>query len=297
MPHRIRTIKVHHVFIVVMLGFACLWIWATVMLRITKREDAAFYARSFDSPSEVSQKTKSDPEIEGKDVENDKISPLRISEFSSLPPPQEMTERMERRHRYWDMKMLAMLGLMWSAVTWMFVRIILYGIQRRRWVSPDRVAAPDAGKLIGELISLDKVLVAKTPEEGMRSEVHVDGKAATVYFKNSTFYTSFTGNKPRKLTEVPFTDILVVTQQSYREGISLEVRTTKGKVYITDKMRPFSTLAATLTDIAELNRTSPELYRASRSREPVIPTPWYAWLLFGVALAVIGGACWWMLQP
>ena len=68
----------------------------------------------------------------------------------------------------------------------------------------------------------------------------------------------------------------------------LEVRTTKGKVIVSDYIQPFDRLAQILSDAAELSRSSPEGYRQALAQEPVVHTPWYGWAIIAVALAVVG---------
>ncbi len=65
------------------------------------------------------------------------------------------------------------------------------------------------------------------------------------------------------------------------------MRTTGGRVTVKDDLHPFQTLADVLSDIVELNRTSPEAYAAALAREPKIRTPWYGWLIMVAAIGAI----------
>jgi hypothetical protein len=145
----------------------------------------------------------------------------------------------------------------------------------------DREPAPDAGKVIDELVPPGTVFVAKT---GLGPRVEIDRTKAEVVFHHLAFIATFASNPESLRTVLPFAGILSVEEGSNDGRSHFTVRTTLGKVVLKDDMQPFEALGEILTDIGELNRMSPEAYAAAVAKEPVVRTPWYGWLILAAAL-------------
>jgi hypothetical protein len=179
------------------------------------------------------------------------------------------------------------MGFLNGAVLLALAVMVDQQLRRRRREAPDRPADADAGKLVGELVQLNREFIAKSPDGAGAPFVQIDGRRAIVAFHNLAFVSAFVGNPILPMVELPFPEILSAIQD-YSKGHSfLTVRTTRGKVVLHDSLHPFQTLADVLSDIVELNRTSPEAYAAALAREPKIHTPWYGWLIFATAVGSI----------
>ncbi|HWZ93882.1 MAG TPA: hypothetical protein VNW30_01690 [Opitutaceae bacterium] len=121
-----------------------------------------------------------------------------------------------------------------------------------------------------------------------KREIRIDLDRALAEFHNFAFITSFSSNRTSECIEVLFAEILGTKIVSGRNYVALELRTTKGKVMISDNIQPFDRLVRILSDAVELNRTSPESYKNALAQEPVVRTPWYGWAIIVATLVVAG---------
>ncbi|HVU34818.1 MAG TPA: hypothetical protein VHE61_15400 [Opitutaceae bacterium] len=175
----------------------------------------------------------------------------------------------------------------------------------KRRNAANRPADTEAGTAIRDVRQLGSHLVASATKRGLHflpfheREVEVDFPQRVVVFRGFVFLTRFAGNSRPPACTLPFTEILGGRVWTSRDGTSLSLRTTAGRVTITDDVQPFQPLVAVLLDIAELNRKDPAAYAAALAREPKITTPWYGWLIFALALTGVALLAWflWHLQP
>jgi hypothetical protein len=286
-------ITINRVFVVILIAFAGVWIWATVILQREIAENKAFYAQKV-APSFEAEKRQEEA-FEQALHDHHEIKEVPIPTLSNAPFDEWM-QRLSRRDHYISIREYAYLGFIWTTLVFVIAAQIQAVVRRRRQEAPERPAAPDAGKLIGEWMQTGKAFVAKTEDDGTSEKVEVDTARAVVVFWHFAFITSFARNPMRDRTEVHFTD-LIAGSLYYNKGRSLLIlRTTYGKVTINDNVRPFRALADLLLDIAELNRTAPDQYRAILAREPQVRTPWYGWLIIAAAVAGVVAVFWWNIQ-
>jgi hypothetical protein len=283
-------ITMNRVFIAILIALAGIWIWADIRAQQEKAAANAFYVQQVAPSFEAEKRQEAVFEQALHDHHEIKEVPLPML---SNAPFDEWMQHVNRCNHYISIRELSVLGLMGTMLVWTISVQIQVAVRRRRQQSSERPAAPDAGKLIGEWMQTGRAFVAKTEDDGMAEKVEVDTARAVVVFHHFAFITAFVGNPKRDRTEVPFTDI-IAGSLSYNKGRSfLTLRTTYGKVVITDNVRPFQALAGLLLDMTELNRTAPDQYRATLAREPHVRTPWYGWLIIAAAVASVFGAFWW----
>ncbi|MBL9190592.1 MAG: hypothetical protein JNK23_24155 [Opitutaceae bacterium] len=194
-------------------------------------------------------------------------------------------ERMKRRHRILALQNQVMAGLAITVFAWFFYFQYRAYMTRRHLESAERPAGPGAGQIVGPLIAQGSIFSARDSDHSSATEVAIDGKRLVVVFRNYTFVSKFVGNRNRSLAELDFGELLAgsITRHKGRSYFSL--RTTQGKIVVSDDVQPFDKLTETLLDIIELNRTQPDTYRAARAREPIVQTPWYGWLILAAAVA------------
>ena len=188
------------------------------------------------------------------------------------------------------------IGILFAFVAWGVLGVFQGIIARKNWESSSRPPNPEAGKIIGDFISSDEILFARTEEGGVDSpEVEVDGRRRIVVFRNLPFVTSFVGNSKCDRKEIPFSELIVGTVHLNKGQSFLQLRTAQGKVAISDRIKPFQRLASLLQDAAELNRTFPDRFKDALSKEPRVRTPWYGWAIIAAAIASAGAAFWWFV--
>ena len=270
-----------------MLVSATVWVWETIALYRMSADDRAFYDTQV-APKLEAQKRNSDAWMRAfSDRSKGKMAVFPPIEMMDVSLLNETVERSKRQFPLIERRLDAMMTFWGATLLMMFTALVDGQLRRQRREAPDRPADKDAGKLVGELVQLNKQLVARAPGGADAHLVEIDGHRAIVAFHNFTFVRAFVGNPKLKLVELPFTDILSVFQEYYKGRAFLTVRTTRGRVVMKDNLHPFQTLADVLADIVELNRTSPESYAAAVAREPKVNTPWYGWLIIAAAVGAV----------
>jgi len=287
---------VHRLFAAILIAVAGVWIWAILALRQEIVAVDSYYAQQVAPHIEASKQEIAAFDQALRDRHEGKNVPLPQFKRLNAPPLGEWVEHIKRRNRYILIRDLALLSFMGAAMAWTVAATIQADVRRRRWESPDRAAIPDAGKVIGELVRSGNILLAKAGDGVAAPSVEVDGRRAMVVFRHFTFVTTFVGNRKKALTEVPFTDLLAGSVRRDKRRAFLTLRTTSGKVVVSDRLQPFQELVKLLLDAVELNRTFPDQYRAALAREPRVRTPWYGWLIIAAALAAVAVVWWWFFR-
>lgn len=283
--------SVHRLFLVIVVALAATWGWAAAMVWKHKRVCDEYVRLVFQ------------PELDRFKREIDRTDQAVKAErpLEPVPAPSEasLNELMERRRvldHYWSIRENALLGLFATIFCWVLTGQIQLGLRRRARAAADRAAEPTAGHLVGELVEQGRSFTGRSKPDGSGIEVEVDGKRAMVVFRNLAFVAAFSGNRRQPMVELPFSELLALTT-GYNKGTAyLNLRTTAGRVFWTDKVRPFDTLVALLDDIIELNRNDPAAYRAARAREPVIHTPWYGWAILATGVGAVVALSWYFLS-
>lgn len=183
-----------------------------------------------------------------------------------------------------------------TAFFWLLViAIALIAIRRQGKAlnaeAEDRPADQGAGVFVNELVKSKGSFRAAGSGGAGEPVIEIDGGRAIVTFYNCTFVRQFVGNPEQARMELPFSAILsaYVGEGRYREFLT--VRTTQGRVSVSDNVKPFEDLADLLADIAELNRTSPAAYAAALAQEPKIKTAWYGWVILASAVGAVIYCC------
>lgn len=285
----------NRIFIALLVVFAGVWIWSSVMFRRQVAEDDVFYAARVAPYLEETRRQSADLERVLQERKQGKQAPFSVRKAEGKAPLEEAVERMNTRFGYQLIGIRAQMGLGATFIAWMITSQIQAAVRRRRFSSPDRPAAANAGYLVGDLVRLKRSFTAKAPGGPMAPEIQVDGERAVVVFRHYAFVTSFVRNPAQDRVEIPFGDLLVGVTLHGKGRIFLQLRTTRGEILINDVVHPFLTLIQLLLDIVELNRTSPETYRAALAREPQLRTPWYGWALIAVAAFAVIGWFWLIL--
>lgn len=292
---RRSVISLNRVVLVVLAVCAGIWIWAKTLERREAAANRAFHAQRVT------------PFLDGVRRQNSSISEAlndrRRGIATPLPPFEphspdvlgEWLTRMEKQHRYSNIRTSAELASVVALLVWFIGLQVRVQIRRHQWESGSRSPMPGAGSLIASLMNERKQFTAGRGNGSAEPEVLIDGESAVVVFRQLTFITGFVGNRVSPVTTVPFADLLTGYVYRGRGGPLLHLRTTKGKVTIDSGIQPFEALVHLLLDIAELNRMSHGSYLAARAREPFIRTPWYGWLIFVVMIAGIALLSWWQL--
>lgn len=187
-------------------------------------------------------------------------------------------------------------GILGCIVALAVTATIQAAARRRHIADPERPPLPGAGAKAHALIAAKSAFVAREPFGAHAQEIQIDGAKAVVVFRNFVFVSSFVRNSVRTRVELPFSDLLVGLVYHHRGRATLVLRTTEGKVGVGEDVEPFETLVELLLDLVELNRTSPERYRAALAREPRVHTPWYGWGIICLALAAAIAVGWLILS-
>ncbi len=273
-------ISIHRLFLLAVLALAAMWTWAAVM--VSKQRHAL----------DVNSRQFLQPEMNRSNREIGREEQAKNSSATSLAG---LIEQRRELDHYWSLREEAMLGLMVFGFGSMVTAQIQSALRRRARATVERASEPTAGHLVGEMAQQGRSLVARGKSRRVGVEIEVDGQRGVVVFRNLTFVTAFLGNKRQPVVELPFSELLVLTTGYSRGGAYLNLRTTAGRVFWTDKVQPFGALASLLDDIIERNRTDPVAYRAARAREPLIRTPWYGWLILALGVASIAALSWYYL--
>ncbi len=281
----------NRIFLALLVVFAGGWIWAAVSFHLQSAEDEKFYAARV-APYLADSKRQSE-------AFNTALEERRQGKKTPLPlfqplDSKSLTEWIDRRSKSFEYKWRAtqaLFGIYATVIAWIVTNLIRQFQRQRRIAATDRPAAADAGKLIDELVRLKRGFVANGTG-GSARQIHIDGEHSVVVFRHYAFVSSFLSNPKLDRVELPFRDLLSGYILHYQGRPSLHLRTTRGKVLVNDSIHPFPTLAELLLDIIEVNRKSPALYRESLSRERRIHTPWYGWLIVGLAVAAVLALLW-----
>jgi hypothetical protein len=214
--------------------------------------------------------------------------------FERVGPMHQWFERTKHRRENAMLRLDLFLGAMALFVAWTAAGLINSVAFWKKRNDPHRSADPNAGTVIAELRCTGTILTARTKPgwhlvRATPRELEINAAAETIVFRGFTFITSFIGNRPTANLTLRFNDILGGRIWVGHGQFSLCLRTTAGKVTITDAVQPFHQIASVLLDAAEVNRATPDRYLEALAHEPRIKTPWYGWLFFTLALG--GVAC------
>jgi hypothetical protein len=209
-------------------------------------------------------------------------------------PLDQWVERLKRRSDNAMTRLDLFIGGIALFMAWTVVNVIRGEIFWKKRNAPERVVDPKAGSAIAALREIGGVFIARTNTghklfKSAPREVLVNAITKKIVFRGFTFITGFIGNRRAELVSMHFQDILGGRIWVNDGQYSLSLRTTAGKVTVTDAVKPFHELAGLLFDVAEVNRSLPDGYAAALAREPRIRTPWYGWLIFALALAGVAG--------
>jgi hypothetical protein len=285
----------NRIFIGILLTIAAVWLWAEFSLRKQIDSDRVFQREVVDPYIKNVQGQSSDFQQALKKRERGEIAPLPMPESIGTEPIQEAVDRMKRRHEWLNITSLSKLALIITGFIWVIALAIRNEVNRRKWESAERPPLPTAGAVIEKLVRSGGSFVAKSVN-AEKIEVHVDGEKSAVIFHNLSFVTSFVRNPVLNRVDLQFAELLagsLVSAGRGRRGFRL--RTTRGAVVITDSIQPFPELVELLLDIAEKNRTFPAKYQLAVSREPIVRTPWYGWLIIATAVGAVIGFLWWLM--
>lgn len=262
----------NRLFVICLATLGGFWVWAYVVDRRDRADDQVFYARTVV------------PQLEsGKS-------------FAPGVPMEQWLERTRRRNENAMFRTNLFFAAIGLTLVWTIAVQIRSEVFWKKRNARTRAADANAGWAISEVQGREgRQLVARTRKGRLRflpyseREVEVNFAKATATFRGFQFVTSFIGNKPIREITLQFADILGGRIWTNHGRFSLYLRTTAGKVTIPDTVQPFQPLAAVLLDAAEVNRKNPTAFAAALAREPRIRTPWYGWLIFTLALAVVAG--------
>ena len=123
-----------------------------------------------------------------------------------------------------------------------------------------------------------------------RRSIEIDTDRGSVTFRHFRFVSRFLPEKPRDCVHLYFSEILNARRVQVQKGVyGIEVRTTKGKVRISEEMDHYDRLVSSLAAVIEANMRDQESYTRTLALEPRIQTPWYGWLLLVLGVCAIAG--------
>ena len=174
-----------------------------------------------------------------------------------------------------------------TAYAWLIAALVQRQLRERRRAATDRPAEPGAGARVESFVRERGRLMARGPGGPSELSVEADGMRRVLVFRQATFITKFVGNRQSDVTEVGF-DELISAQILFGKGANiLRLRTAKGEVLLRTDMENYRALAEIIFDAVELNKSSPETYRALLDREPKVRVPWWGWLPIVVMVALV----------
>lgn len=271
------------------------WVWTAIELHQREKEDHEFYDQHVAPELERMRAPVRPSPAPGSSDSRGRIMPLAPIE---LPRKEIMEEHLRRARHRSDLQFRqrkAMLAASGSTAFFIFAAMIITALRKRRWEAPERPAVAQVSPELLALLETKGRFVAKGRGKSSRSpEVEIDVAKLTVVFRHLAFIDSFARNPVREEVKVPFSELLVGTiDAGNRSGhLQLSLRTTRGRGFIPDTVEPFGTLADYLVGLAEINRANPVTYREALSREPVIRTPWWGWLILAACVGFIAWLCW-----
>ena len=128
-----------------------------------------------------------------------------------------------------------------------------------------------------------------------KAKLEVFPESESFVFHHFRFTSQFLPEPPREKENLTFSDILGCRFYSTQGGDSLHVRTTKGKVVITEEMSDFQNLAQIFSELANANKLNETEFTEKSQEEPKIQTPWYGWLILAAAVACAAVAGWYFM--
>ena len=127
-----------------------------------------------------------------------------------------------------------------------------------------------------------------------RSSLTIDPSRGAIIFHHFRFVATFLPEKPRETEEVLFDQILGVRFRLGEKGgpNRLEIKTTKGRLTVTDEMEDFESIENILGDIVAANKSNVAEYQKALQAGPKIKTAWYGWLILFGAVAIVAFIVW-----
>jgi len=207
--------------------------------------------------------------------------------------PDDYAKRQQRQRLYQSIRSKAKWGLLFTSIVGLISPFLL-ALLPEKWRDALGVLAHDkSGSVVGLYVKQGWIFVARQYSDPSSPAVEIDGKRSIVVFRNLVFETEFAGNAAQRRVEVPFSGIIgTVVSGSLMDSSTLIVRTTSGRVTISDKIKPFEILHDLLEDIVDLNQKNQEKREASLAAEPKVHTPWYGWLALASAVGAVVYAGW-----
>jgi hypothetical protein len=285
---------VNRIFLVILVGCGVVWMWATWEFGTRAEADREFEKTQLAPAMEKSRQQSAAFRQVLQDRKEGKRTPLPNLEWDMVPL-NEAVARMKRRNHYREIQSLAVAVALGTISIWSVALFAGALVRNRRWESVDRQPLAEAGKVLGRFLQDGSRLEARDGDGSGARNVSFDARRMVVEFRNFSFVDSFARNPRRDRVELPISALLTGTVHYAKGGRTLHLRTTLGKVAISDQVRPFDELAALLLDICEYNRLSPVEYRAARALEPQVSTPWYGWVLLAAGLGGIIAGGWWLM--
>lgn len=289
---KITLVRLYLASLVVCAG---VWGWTAVELHHQEKEDQEFYDQHVAPEIErVSAPVRTLPKAEDPSSRS-AITPIEQLELPRMEIIQEHIQRNRRRADLRFRQANALFAGMACTAIFIFGTLIQAALRKKQWEAPERPAVTQVSPELIKLVESNGLFVAKVGGKSSRPQaVEIDAARMTVVFRHFAFVKSFVGNPVRETTELPFSELLVGTIDSgQRSGhLQLSLRTTQGRVFIPDSVKPFGQLANHLIGLAELNRGNSITYREALNREPVIRTPWWGWLTLAAGIGFIAWLCW-----
>lgn len=286
-------ITLHRCFMVALGVSGAFWLWFVFQGQRMDADDRAFYATQVQPYFQERKKHSEDFKRATQDRRKGIGTPLPKANDLSEPPVNEWATRVlrraELRGRQFDVEMVFFV----TSYAWMITAFIQGLVRMRRRDAPERAPDPGAGADLAAFTREGGHFVARmggtgrAVSMGHAHEVEVDGPRAHLIFRHVLVVTSFVGNRRYDIFEVPFADVIAARIWRGKGLDTLVLRTAKGKVSVRSDIGQFERLAAIVSDAGEVNRSSPEQYRALLAREPVVRVPWWGWLPIVMAVAVV----------
>ncbi len=128
-----------------------------------------------------------------------------------------------------------------------------------------------------------------------KAKIEIYPETESFVFHHFRFTSQFLPEAPREKENLKFSDVLGCKFYSTQSGNSLHVRTTKGKVVITEEMSEFQSLTQIFSELSNANKLNEAEFDERMQEEPNIRTPWYGWLILASALACAAVAGWYFM--
>lgn len=125
-----------------------------------------------------------------------------------------------------------------------------------------------------------------------RKIVEIDTQNGVIVFRHFRFITAFLPDAPREAESVRFSEVIGTEIGIDNRGTRIRLRTSKGIVTVTDEMAQFDVILVAFNEIVEANQSRESDYAKLLEQEPKIKTPWYAWVVFFMAVGVVAIIGW-----